>query len=106
MNFVTRLTGYLGARATAMHFQHQVIDRIAQSQQLQMRLQGYARIVVELRDRFDAEGSDLSQIEGFGVCPLKAGDVDGKLRVTASEFGMCCEPCGKTRTEIAQSETA
>ena len=89
-----------------MKTENQIVGRIVERNQPQVRLQRETRIGIERGDLIQRERSVFGAVKCLHKRPLDAGDVDGKPMTAACKLRMRCKPFRQLRAKIAQRERA
>ena len=89
---------------TLVQFEHEILCRVVQFHQLDVRLQVKPRRAVERGDLRKRQRRPFSRIEGHDEGPFDFCDVNRERMATAGKLRMRLEPRGQMRAEIAQGE--
>jgi hypothetical protein len=71
-----------------LYRKHKVVDRIAQFEQLKMRLKRKLRLRPDFLSIFCSERIKVFPVESIYICPLKSGYIHGETGTLATELRM------------------
>ena len=107
VGILLRKSGLTGlALLTLVQAQHQVIGRVCECDQLQMRLQRQQRVAVECGNLIDRERVVFGQIECFHKGPLDARHIHSQRMASGAVLRVGREPLWQFAAQIAQRERA
>src|SRR5450631_1325151 len=92
------------ALLVVVEVEDQIVGRVVEGNEAQVRLQREARSGVESDDLIESERRAICVIKGFNKCPLYAGYVNGEAVATASKTRIRSEPLRQLRAKITQRE--